>query len=63
VILHNTVVKVGAGFMVVHNPSLALFRNNLLIGGPGAGMFGNYGSGPAVAVFFPPLQLHLRYGL
>jgi len=53
VILHNTVVKVGAGFMVVHNPSLALFRNNLLIGGPGAGMFGKYGSGPAVAVFFP----------
>ncbi|HLA39130.1 MAG TPA: right-handed parallel beta-helix repeat-containing protein, partial [Candidatus Glassbacteria bacterium] len=53
VILHNTVVKVGDGFRVGHNPSLAYFRNNLMIGGPGGGRFGTYGSGAGSAVFFP----------
>jgi hypothetical protein len=57
VVLHNTVVKVGDGFMVTHNPTLALFRNNLMIGGkggePGGGAFGRYGSGPGHAVSFP----------
>ncbi|HUU30330.1 MAG TPA: right-handed parallel beta-helix repeat-containing protein [archaeon] len=58
VVLHNTVVKVGDGFLVSHNPSLALFRNNLMIGGEGGdtrrgGMFGVFGSGPGYAVNFP----------
>ncbi|MBN2287883.1 MAG: right-handed parallel beta-helix repeat-containing protein [Candidatus Glassbacteria bacterium] len=60
VVLHNTAVKVGDGFMVSHNPSLALFRNNLMIGGQGGdepgGRFGRYGSGPGYAVFFPRLS-------
>ena len=57
VVLHNTVVKVGDGFMVAHNPSFALFRNNLMIGGAGGdvagGKFGRFGSGPGLAVYFP----------
>ena len=53
VVLHNTVVKVGDGFKVVHNPSHAFFRNNLMIGGTGGGRFGRYGSGPGLAVHFP----------
>ncbi len=53
VILHNTVVKVGDGFRVVHNPTRAMFRNNLHIGGPGGGKFGKYGSGTGWAVWFP----------
>ncbi|MBW7997868.1 MAG: right-handed parallel beta-helix repeat-containing protein [Candidatus Glassbacteria bacterium] len=53
IILHNTVVKVGDGFRVVHNPTRALFRNNLMIGGPGGGRFGRYGSGEGWAVWFP----------
>ncbi len=53
VILHNSVVKVGDGFRVVHNPTRALFRNNLHVGGPGGGRFGKYGSGEGWAVWFP----------
>jgi hypothetical protein len=53
VILHNSVVKVGDGFRVVHNPTRAIFRNNLHIGGPGGGRFGKYGSGSGWAVWFP----------
>ena len=52
VVLNNTVVKVGGGFRVVHNPSLVFFRNNLAIGGEGAGNFGVYGSGDPLAVDF-----------
>ncbi|HUU26381.1 MAG TPA: FlgD immunoglobulin-like domain containing protein [archaeon] len=52
VILHNTVVKVGDGFRVIHNPSLALFRNNLTVGGEGGGDFGKYSSGEGRPVEF-----------
>ena len=53
VVLHNTVVKVGDGLRVIHNPSYAYFRNNLAIGGEGGGSFGNYDSGEGRAVEFP----------
>ena len=53
VVLHNTVVKVGDGLRVIHNPSYAYFRNNLAIGGEGGGSFGNYYSGEGRAVEFP----------
>jgi len=53
VVLHNTTVKVGDGFRVVHNPSLAFFRNNLTIGGMGGGKIGRYGTGTGLAVYFP----------
>jgi len=53
VILHNTVVKSGDGFMVGHNPSLVMFRNNLTLGGPGSETLGGYGTGRGMAVFFP----------
>jgi len=53
VVLHNTVVKVGDGLRVIHNPSYAYFRNNLAIGGEGGGAFGEYDSGEGRAVEFP----------
>jgi hypothetical protein len=53
VMLHNTAVKVGDGFRVVHNPSLAFFRNNLIIGGKGGGKIGRYDTGNGLAVYFP----------
>ncbi len=53
VVLHNTVVKVGDGFLVGHNPSLVKFRNNLTIGGKGGGNWARYGSGSGLAVSFP----------
>jgi len=53
VVLNNTVIKVGDGFKVVHNPSHAYFRNNLMIGGTGGGMYGRYSSGDGLAVHFP----------
>ncbi len=53
VVLHNTVVKAGDGFMIGHNPSLVLFRNNLTIGGTPAGNLGGYGTGRGMAVSFP----------
>ncbi|MCE5272581.1 T9SS type A sorting domain-containing protein [bacterium] len=52
VVLHNTVVKVGSGLRVIHNPTYAYFRNNLALGGRGGGDFGLYGSGDGRAVEF-----------
>ncbi|OGG04722.1 MAG: hypothetical protein A3F83_06745 [Candidatus Glassbacteria bacterium RIFCSPLOWO2_12_FULL_58_11] len=53
VCLHNTIVKVGDGFRVIHNPTYAYFRNNLTLGGSGGGSFGSYGSGDGRAMEFP----------
>ena len=53
VVLHNSVVKVGDGLRVIHNPSYAYFRNNLAIGGEGGGSFGSYDSGEGRAMEFP----------
>ncbi|MEA1996789.1 MAG: right-handed parallel beta-helix repeat-containing protein, partial [Gemmatimonadota bacterium] len=52
VVLNNTVVKVGAGLRIVHDPSLVFFRNNLTIGGVGAGEYGRYDSGQPMAFDF-----------
>ena len=56
VVLHNTVVKVGDGFLLSHNPEHTLFRNNLVIGGqggqPGGGQHGRFGSGSGLAISF-----------
>lgn len=54
VVLHNTVVKVGSGLRVIHNPSYCYFRNNLTLGGVGGGTFGSngYSSGDGRAVEF-----------
>lgn len=51
-VLHNTVVKVGDGFMVAHNPSRVKFRNNLTIGGHGGGDYARFGTGRGLAVSF-----------
>ena len=56
VLLHNTVLKAGDGFMVGHNPSQTLFRNNLTVGGEGGGAFGGYGTGRGLAVSFTRLD-------
>ncbi|HUQ92298.1 MAG TPA: hypothetical protein VM120_11510 [Bryobacteraceae bacterium] len=54
VILHNTCVKVGDGFVAPHQGwAHALLRNNLCIGGTGGGVFGRYHSGPGRAVSLP----------
>ena len=58
VVLHNTTVKVGDGFRVIHNPSLAYFRNNLAIGGvcdPAYGIYSatNSPNGEGRAIEFP----------
>jgi hypothetical protein len=55
VFLHNTAIKVGDGFRASgERPwSRALSRNNLMLGGPGGGMFGRYGSGAGLAVGLP----------
>lgn len=52
VVLHNTVIKVGDGLRL-SNPSRLLFRNNLIIGGSGGGIYGRYDNGPGYALFFP----------
>ncbi len=52
VILHNTVVKVGDGLRIIHDPVYAYLRNDLAIGGRGGGRFGNYGSGEGRALEF-----------
>ncbi|MBW7997401.1 MAG: right-handed parallel beta-helix repeat-containing protein [Candidatus Glassbacteria bacterium] len=52
VILHNTVVKVGDGLRIIHDPVFAYLRNNLAIGGRGGGDFGNYSSGEGRAMDF-----------
>jgi len=45
VVLHNTAIKVGTGYRIVHNPSYVFSRNNLVIGGSGAGPIGRYTTG------------------
>ncbi len=46
VVLHNTVVKVGAGLGGNDKMDFAYFRNNLAIGGPTGGVnWGDYGAG------------------
>ena len=46
VVLHNTVVKIGAGLAGNSAMDHAYFRNNLAIGGPTGGInWGNYGAG------------------
>ena len=52
VVLHNTVIKVGDGLRIIHNPSYAFLRNNIAIGGRGGGRFGKYGSGEGRAMNF-----------
>jgi hypothetical protein len=46
VVLHNTIIKVGAGLGGNSKMDYAFFRNNLAIGGPTGGInWGNYGAG------------------
>ena len=46
VVMHNTVVKVGAGLSGNDSMDYAWFRNNLAIGGPDGGVkWGDYGAG------------------
>jgi hypothetical protein len=46
VVLHNTVIKVGAGLGGNDTMDFAYFRNNLAIGGPTGGVnWGDYGAG------------------
>lgn len=46
VVLHNTVVKIGAGMAGNSEMDNALFRNNLAFGGPNGGVnWGGYGAG------------------
>ncbi|MFC1614422.1 right-handed parallel beta-helix repeat-containing protein [Gemmatimonadota bacterium] len=52
VLLHNTIVKVGTGFYIVHDPTYVYSRNNLAIGGIGDGIFGKWESGQARAMDF-----------
>ncbi|MBI4903015.1 MAG: right-handed parallel beta-helix repeat-containing protein [Acidobacteria bacterium] len=54
--LHNTVVKVGDGLRIPHGPgeySDTVLRNNLVIGGAGAGRYGRYTSGTGRAFYTP----------
>lgn len=53
VLLHNTVVKVGDGYRIVHNPQYVYSRNNLVIGGSGGGPIGRYSTGEGNALWFP----------
>ena len=53
VLLHNTVLKVGDGYRVVHNPQYVYSRNNLALGGSGGGPIGKYDTGTGLALFFP----------
>ncbi len=56
VVLHNTVVKVGAGLGGNSAMDHAYFRNNLAIGGPDGGInWGDYGAGtPSAAQIIDP---------
>lgn len=56
VVLHNTVVKVGAGLAGNSAMDYAFFRNNLAIGGPDGGInWGDYGAGrPSAAEIIEP---------
>lgn len=56
VVLHNTVVKIGAGMAGNSAMDFAYFRNNLAIGGPDGGInWGGYGAGtPSAAQIYDP---------
>ena len=56
VVLHNTVIKVGAGLGGNSAMDYAYFRNNLAIGGPDGGVnWGDYGAGtPSAANIIEP---------
>ena len=56
VVMHNTVLKVGAGFGGNDSMDYAWFRNNLAIGGPDGGVkWGDYGAGnPYAAEIIKP---------
>jgi hypothetical protein len=56
VVLHNTVVKVGAGMAGNDTMDYAYFRNNLAIGGPDGGVnWGDYGAGtPSASEIIEP---------
>ncbi|WP_119156374.1 right-handed parallel beta-helix repeat-containing protein [Caldimonas tepidiphila] len=58
VILHNTVVKNGDAFGVYSSVPFGqtLMRNNLFIGGPGAGSFGGYSTGSGRAISMQALD-------
>jgi hypothetical protein len=56
VVLHNTVIKVGDGWHVSHNPSLAYFRNNLMLGGTGGGTYGRFPAGDGLAINFARVE-------
>ncbi|GEM_PF-358054 len=52
VILHNTVIKVGAGLNGNEPMDFAYFRNNLAIGGPNGNVnYAGYGAGPPSAAY------------
>lgn len=52
VILHNTVIKVGAGLNGNEPMDFACFRNNLAIGGPNGNVnYAGYGAGPPSAAY------------
>jgi hypothetical protein len=62
VILHNTVIKVGAGLAGNEKMDYAYFRNNLAIGGPDGGVnWGDYGAGPLSAVYIPEAGEHSSF--
>ncbi len=56
VVLHNTVVKIGAGMAGNSAMDFAYFRNNLAIGGPDGDVnWGGYGAGvPSAAMIYDP---------
>lgn len=52
VVLHNTVIKVGAGLNGNEPMDFAYFRNNLAIGGPNGNVnYAGYGAGPPSAAY------------
>ncbi|MEA2062149.1 MAG: right-handed parallel beta-helix repeat-containing protein [Gemmatimonadota bacterium] len=56
IFLHNTTVKIGDGFRAPHGQNeyfRTVFKNELAIGGPGAGKYGRYSSGTGLAVSLP----------
>jgi hypothetical protein len=62
VVLHNTVVKVGAGLSGNSAMDYAYFRNNLAIGGPDGGVnWGDYGAGPPSAAYIPEPGEHSSF--
>jgi hypothetical protein len=62
VVLHNTVVKVGAGLGGNDAMDFAWFRNNLAFGGPTGGVeWGGYGAGSPYAADIPDPGAHSSF--